>query len=135
MIVGTEWLIEAAECDAEKLRDETVLRGLFERVIADLGLKVVNAAWHKFPGEGGVTGMALLTESHLTCHTYPEHGTATFNLYCCRTRPGWDWESQLRSHLGANDVTVRSFTRGSSIENNLVSELSNFKSHSAGGDI
>ena len=40
--------------------------------------------WHKFGGEGGVTGLIMLTESHLACHTYPEYQTATFNLYCCR---------------------------------------------------
>jgi hypothetical protein len=41
MIVGTEWLIEAADCDAEKLRDESVLRAIFDLVIGDLGLKVI----------------------------------------------------------------------------------------------
>ena len=135
MIVGTEWLIEAADCDAEKLRDEGALRGIFDRVISDLGLKVISAHWHKFTGEAGVTGMALLTESHLTCHTYPEHRTATFNLYCCRTRPEWNWDEQLRSRLGANAVTVRVFPRGSSSDNDLKFEISNFKFHSAGGEV
>ena len=134
MIVGTEWLIEAADCDAEKLRDQSVLCDIFDRVIADLGLKVVNAHWHKFPGEGGVTGMALLTESHLTCHTYPEHCTATFNLYCCRTRPEWGWQEQLRSRLGAEHVSIRSVSRGSSSNSDLKFEISNSKSHSAGGE-
>src|SRR5215207_5548720 len=90
MIVGTEWLIEATDCEPERLRDESLLRDLFERVIEDLGLKAIGAVWHKFPGESGVTGMIALTESHLACHTYPEHRTATFNLYCCRNRPAWD---------------------------------------------
>ena len=39
MIVGTEWLVEAAGCDAEKLRDESVLRGIFDRVVDDLGFR------------------------------------------------------------------------------------------------
>ena len=135
MIVGTEWIIEAEQCDADKLRDEMILRDVFDRVVSALGLKVVNAVWHKFPGEGGVTGMALLTESHLTCHTYPEYRTATFNLYCCRARPEWDWEAQLRSYLGSNEITVRSIHRGTSIENDLKFGVSNFKSFSAGGDV
>ena len=116
MIVGTEWLIEASGCSVDALRDETVLRGLFDRVIGDLGLKSVESVWHKFPGEGGVTGMALLTESHLTCHTYPEHQTATFNLYCCRTRPEWDWHNNLANVLGAREISVTKLRRGSSEE-------------------
>ena len=64
------------------------LRGIFARVIDDLGLKIIDEAlWHKFGGEGGVTGLIVLTESHLACHTYPEYETATFNLYCCRSAP------------------------------------------------
>ena len=136
MIVGTEWLIEAAGCDAEKLRDEALLRSVFDHVINDLGLKAIDSVWHKFPGEGGVTGLIALTESHLACHTYPEHQTATFNLYCCRTRPEWDWETNLKQSLGAHDVRVISFERGKlSVESsNPRSEIPNPKSNVAGGD-
>ena len=121
MIVGTEWLIEAAGCNEAHLRDESLLRDVFERVIRDLGLKSVGSVWHKFPGEGGVTGLIALTESHLACHTYPEHRTATFNLYCCRTRPEWDWESNLKSLLSAESVSVTRIERGA------ASEISDFK--------
>src|SRR5438105_1338336 len=112
MIVGTEWLIEATGCEKAALRDETKIRAIFDQVIADLGLRSVGSVWHKFEGEGGVTGLIALTESHLTCHTYPEHGTATFNLYCCRTRPEWDWETNLKAALGANRVFVTRIERG-----------------------
>ena len=112
MIVGTEWLVEASGCNADALRDESVIRAVFAAVMADLGLKSVGSVWHKFPGEGGVTGLIALTESHLACHTYPEHGTATFNLYCCRTRPAWDWDTELRQRLSAARVTVTRAERG-----------------------
>jgi S-adenosylmethionine decarboxylase len=129
MIVGTEWLVEAAGCNPASLRDEGLLRRLFDRVIADLGLKALDSVWHKFPGEGGVTGLVALTESHLACHTYPEHGAATFNLYCCRTRPEWDWEANLRSTLGAQYVFISKVERGDS-----QSKIQNPKPKMAGGD-
>ena len=129
MIVGTEWLVEAAGCNPANLRDETLLRGLFERVIRDLGLKAIDSIWHTFPGEGGVTGVVALTESHLACHTYPEHGTATFNLYCCRTRPEWEWETNLRSVLDASNVTVSKIERG-----NPQSAIPDPKSKMVGGE-
>jgi S-adenosylmethionine decarboxylase len=132
MIVGTEWLIEAEGCDRNRLRDESALRDVFALIINDLGLKSIDSLWHKFEGEGGVTGMVALTESHLTCHTYPEHQTATFNLYCCRTRPEWDWETGLRDAIGAKAVRVTKFERGQAED--LKSEISNPKSNAAGGD-
>lgn len=113
MIVGTEWLVEAEGCDPGELRKEASLRSVFDRVIGDLGLKSINEIWHTFPNEGGVTGIVALTESHLACHTYPEYGTATFNLYCCRTRPEWDWETNLIELLGAETVSVTKIERGS----------------------
>ena len=112
MIVGTEWLIEATGCEPARLRDETVLRSAMQTVISDLGLKAIGSVWHTFPDAGGVTGMIALTESHLACHTYPEHSTATFNLYCCRERPEWDWNSHLRELLGAMNVSVLRIERG-----------------------
>ena len=129
MIVGTEWLIEAHGCDKERLRDEELLRATFERAMSELGLRSIGSVWHKFPGEGGVTGMVALTESHLACHTYPEYGIATFNLYCCRKRPEWDWEANLRQILGAAGVKVTKIERGAS-----GSQVSDLKFQLAGGD-
>lgn len=125
MIVGTEWLIDASGCRAETLRDTTVLRQMFERIIGDLNLQVVGEQmWHSFPAPGGVTGLALLTESHLACHTYPEFRTATINLYCCRERAEWPWAARLAEILGAQSVSVRVSHRIANDEHAIQSELS-----------
>ncbi len=80
-----------------------------------LGLKTIGEGiWHQFAGEKGVTGLVALTESHLACHTYPEYKTATFNLYCCKNRPEWNWEENLCKMLGAKDVNVQKIKRGNS---------------------
>jgi S-adenosylmethionine decarboxylase len=110
--VGAEWVIDARGCRAAPLADLATLRGLCERIIRELDLKVIGEGhWHQFLGPGGVTGLYLLSESHLACHTYPELGVATFNLYCCRPRSRWPWEARLRETLGAAGVTVRFITR------------------------
>ena len=112
MTLGTEWLIDASGCDAAALADLDRLRAVFECVIRDLDLNVLGEiAWHQFDHPGGVSGLALLSESHLTCHTYPEFRAATFNLYCCRERTSWSWETILKEMLGATEVNVRVFER------------------------
>ena len=108
MIVGTEWLVDVAGCNSDALRDVEALRSVFSRIIAELELKAVgDTVWHRFPAPGGVTGVVLLTESHLACHTYPEFGIATFNLYCCRARPEWPWAERLSEMLGSTNTVVR----------------------------
>lgn len=110
---GVEWIVEAFGCDPDRLRSETDLRGLCEQLLADLTLtRVGDPLWHRFPGPGGVTGLYLLAESHLACHTYPEHELATFNLYCCRPRSRWPWEARLADVLAAARVLVREVPRG-----------------------
>jgi len=112
MTLGTEWLIDASGCDADALADIERLRAVFSRVISDLDLHVVGeVAWAKFDPPGGVSGLALLSESHLTCHTYPEFRAATFNLYCCRERTAWPWEEMLKQMLNATKVQVHVFER------------------------
>lgn len=112
MTLGTEWLIDASGCDPTALADLERVRAVFERVIRDLGLNVLGEiAWHQFDHPNGISGLALLSESHLACHTYPEFGAATFNLYCCRDRASWTWETTLKEMLGAAEVNVRLFER------------------------
>jgi len=138
MIVGTEWLVEAEGCNAEKLRDAEILRAVFARIITDLGLKTVGKdICYQFPGEKGITGLVALTESHLACHTYPEYKTATFNLYCCKNRPEWNWEENLTEMLGAENIHVLRINRGEfqSQLRNRKSKIQNPKSKTVGGEI
>ena len=110
---GTEWLVDAFECDPKHLSSLEIVSLVFDRAIAELVLKpVFPPVFHAFPGAGGVTGFAMLSESHLSCHTFPETGFAAFDLFCCRERPEWDWEGELTKSLGARRVVVRRFSRG-----------------------
>jgi S-adenosylmethionine decarboxylase len=132
MNVGTEWFVDAEGCSAERLRDLQLLRDICGQIIDDLHLIVIGEPqWHQFPSPGGVTGLFLLSESHLACHTYPEDGIATFNLYCCRPRPTWAWSDRLAEALDATRVRVRFALRGET--NERVSEQTTVASLSTQG--
>jgi S-adenosylmethionine decarboxylase len=109
---GIEWLVDARDCAAAKLRDRAAVVGLLDRIVAAMELHVVATSVHVFPGAGGVTALYLLAESHLTIHTFPETGTATLNAYCCRPRAPAPWRELFGELLGAGDVTVSEHARG-----------------------
>jgi S-adenosylmethionine decarboxylase len=109
---GVEWLVDASGCDPDLLRSLPALQALFARIIEEQGLHpVVPPLWHVFPGQAGLSGVVVLSESHLACHTFPEHGYLALSLYSCRERPAWPWRRRLGELLGARSVTVRSVVR------------------------
>lgn len=113
---GLEWIVEAFMASPGRLRDLDVIRSTCQQIVDDLDLNVVGTPqFHPFPGPGGVTALYLLSESHLACHTYPEHSLATFNLYCCGNRRRWDWETELTNRLQAGSVSVRCVKRGEAV--------------------
>ena len=113
---GIEWIVDAQGCSAHSLRSMNAVDELFVRIIADLDLRTVgDTLWHQFPGTGGITGLCLLSESHLACHTFPEFGSLCLNLFCCVPRARWDFELHLSRMFSAQSVLVREVNREYSI--------------------
>ena len=111
--VGNEWVVDARGCTPAALRDRALIEAFVARVLREVSLNaVLPPLVHVFPGEGGITAMVLLAESHLTLHTFPEHGTLTANLYCCTERAPWLWEERVAEMFGAARVDVRTLARG-----------------------
>ena len=112
---GVELIIDAYDCDPLALASRERLIALIDRMTDDLHLiRLAEPVWHVFPEPGGITGLVLLSESHLAVHTFPESGFAALNLYRCQRRPlTWQWEVHLREALGARRVEVRTIPRGS----------------------
>lgn len=114
-LLGCEWIIDAYGCDPDRLRDPATMIRLCETIIDKLDLNVVgHPVWHQFPGHAGVTGLYLLSESHLACHTYPEVHVATLNLYCCHWIQEQPWADLLGKALRASHCDVVCVPRGRS---------------------
>ena len=69
-------------CPFELLDDEEFIRMLLYRATKECKSTLLNLATHKFDPQG-VTGYALLAESHLSIHTWPEHSLAKCDIFTC----------------------------------------------------
>ena len=71
---------------AARLQDAAGSQQFFAALVARLGLTSVGEVYHSFAGSGGFTAVLALTESHLSIHTWPEHGLATFDVFLSNFR-------------------------------------------------
>jgi S-adenosylmethionine decarboxylase len=70
--------------DPAKLWDEGGLRELVVKAAEEANMKLVELRSWKFEGyHGGVSVMALVIESHITIHTWPDYEYATVDVYTC----------------------------------------------------
>lgn len=78
----TIWDITGAS--AKLLTNDKTLHRFFLTVLQASGFTVISDMLHKFSSGGeGVTGIFLLSESHLSYHTYPERGYISIDVYTC----------------------------------------------------
>lgn len=70
-------------CDLSIFTDSKFLEHTCSSFVHNAGLTEVGKFFHQFDGEGGVTGMIVLAESHMSLHTWPEKKYVTLDVYVC----------------------------------------------------
>ena len=71
---------------------------LLDRMCDKYNYTILHKNTHLF-SPFGVTLLYMLSESHLSIHTFPEKGYAAFDLYTCRNYPNNDIYEEIRAHL------------------------------------
>ena len=75
-------LLELDRCDFEKLNDESFLRCSLNRAAKFAKATILNLISNKFEPQG-VTAIALLAESHISIHTWPESNFSAIDIFTC----------------------------------------------------
>jgi S-adenosylmethionine decarboxylase len=82
--VGRHAIFELYRCDAGLLDNEQYIVESMIEIANTLGATVLSSSSHKFEPQG-VTAILLLSESHISIHTWPEKGLATCDIFTCGT--------------------------------------------------
>lgn len=88
-------LLELYGCDPASLKHSRVLKKLLCASVLEGGGTIVKAWFHNF-SPYGVSGVVVITESHVTIHTWPEHGYAAVDIFSCGRRLD---HRAIRDHL------------------------------------
>ncbi|MFC1659480.1 adenosylmethionine decarboxylase [Pseudomonadota bacterium] len=80
--VGTHIIVDISNC-YKNLDNQQYIEDLLVKMANAGNATVLNKKFHKFSGYGGVTGILVLSESHISIHTWPELNFAAVDIFMC----------------------------------------------------
>lgn len=110
-LIGKHCVLELYDCDSGRLNDRDFLVRTLRSVAQEAGATWLDGVSHAFEPQG-VTAVGLLAESHISLHTWPEHGYAAADVFTCgdSTDPALACRL-LADAVGARDYSLRIIPR------------------------
>jgi len=110
--LGKHLIVELFGCEFSTLNNEELLRRTLLEAARAANMQVVGEVFHRFNPQG-VTGIVAVAESHISIHTWPEHGYASVDIFTCGDRSDpWKAYEHIVSVLKPHRVNVLEIRRG-----------------------
>ncbi|RLG52572.1 MAG: S-adenosylmethionine decarboxylase proenzyme [Thermoproteota archaeon] len=118
--LGRHLILEFYGCPKELLDSIEYIRDALVKAAKEANATVLSNTFHKFNPQG-ITGVVVISESHLSIHTWPEYGYAAVDIFTCgdHTDPWAAYEILVRA-LKPRRVTVTEMKRGILTESELA---------------
>ena len=97
---------------AASLADPDAIRAAIRDAARAAGATILHLHLHRFGTEQGVSGIAVLAESHISVHTWPERGYAAFDAFLCGATDADAALAELERHLRPARTDVQVLRRG-----------------------
>ncbi len=110
--VGSHILADLHGVGVAALTDGAALERLLSEAARAAGARVLSRHFHSFGAGGGITGVVLLAESHISIHTWPECQLAAIDIFMCGVADGKRALAVLIEGLSPADCHVETVARG-----------------------
>lgn len=94
------------------MSDPVPAKPVLERAAKAAGAVVLEVKLHDFGDRAGFTGVALLAESHISIHTWPEHGYAAIDVFMCGDCDPLASVDVLRAFFAPDREDIQQLKRG-----------------------
>lgn len=110
--LGEHYILELYDCKCEILDNLLKIQSTLLKAARVAGATIVNHHFHKFSPQG-VSGVIVIAESHLSIHTWPEHGYAAIDLFTCSQAMQLEGAFQLiRQEFKPREMNIQRIERG-----------------------
>ncbi len=118
LFTGTHFVASYTECNEDALSNIENLHAAMEKAAKESGATILQSIHHVFPPDG-FTMVILLSESHASIHTYPEHQSCFIDLFTCGNKCSHEaFDASLRSYLKPKNVSSEVLIRGEETQKN-----------------
>ena len=107
---GTHLILDLWE--AERLDDEAHIEQALRRIVERANATLLHIHLHRFTPNGGISGVAVLAESHISVHTWPEKAYAAFDVFMCGDAVPHVAIEELQAAFGPSRLDVSEHRRG-----------------------
>jgi len=107
---GTHLLIDLE--GASKLDDLEAVEAALRRSATSAGATILNVDLHHFQPNGGISGVVVLSESHISIHTWPERNFAALDIFMCGDCNPYLAIPVLKQAFSPSNVTLTEHRRG-----------------------
>lgn len=107
---GTHLLIDL--WGAKGLDDAEVVETALKRSVAACDATLLNLHLHRFSDQGGISGVAVIAESHIGIHTWPERGYAAIDIFMCGACDPYRAIPELRRSFAPRSIQISEQKRG-----------------------
>ena len=109
---GRHLIADLDGCAAD-LSDPALVETALRAGVTAAGASLIDCRLHHFGPGAGVTGVAILAESHLSVHSWPEHSYAAIDIFLCGARHDLDAALvAICAHLRPAAVRQQTVARG-----------------------
>ncbi|WP_154222811.1 adenosylmethionine decarboxylase [Marinicella rhabdoformis] len=110
VFAGTHLIIDLWE--ASRLDELAHMEAAMREAVKQSGATLLHIHLHHFTPNGGISGVAVLAESHISVHTWPEKNFAAFDVFMCGDAKPEKAIKVLEKYFTPNNVDVDNFRRG-----------------------
>lgn len=111
LCAGTHLIIDL--WGAERLDDLAVMESAMRQMVERCGATLLHIHLHHFTPNGGISGVAVLAESHISVHSWPERNFAAFDVFMCGDAEPEKSVDVMREAFAPDEVKVQTYLRGS----------------------
>ncbi len=109
--LGRHVIIELWGC-SDVINNSCLVKAAMQNAVSAANATLLNIFVHEFSPQG-VTGVAVLAESHLSIHTWPEYGYVAADVFTCGSTTKPDAAAEvLRRAFGAKTAQIQELERG-----------------------